>query len=111
MLQSILAPTRTDDAAQSIYDWEMSVTRYEQQSGDRISDTIRLATLSSHLVDSSLRAHLNLQAARLTSYELARKEVLDYIRATKTWGAGSSNDVQPMEIDALTKKGKSKGKG
>ena len=54
---------------------------YEEQSGDRVSENIKLAALQKHLCDGELARHLNLQSGRLTTYDLARKEAINNLRA------------------------------
>ena len=57
---------------------------------------------------------LNLQSARLTTNDLARKEAINFLRAKQTWTASGSSD--PMDLSTLGKgkggkTGKGKGKG
>jgi hypothetical protein len=110
MLTELLDPSLTDDGIQSIYEWERAVRRYEEQSGDVFPESIKVAILGTKLSDSRLRAHMNLNATRLSTYGLARKEAVDYLRAKRTWNEKDS----AMEVDAITegkgKKGKGKGK-
>ena len=87
---------------------------YEEQSRDKVSGNIKLAVLQRYLCDGELARHLNLQSARLTTYNLARKEAINYLRAKQTWTASGSSD--PMDLSPLGKgkggkKGKGKGKG
>ena len=80
MLPALLAPTRMDDPVQTIYQWESRVKVYEEQSGDKVSENIKLAVLQKYLGDGELARHLNLQSSRLTTYDLARKEAIIYLR-------------------------------
>ena len=87
---------------------------YEEQKGDRVSENIKLAVLQKYLCDGELARHLYLQSARLTTYDLARKEAINLLRAEQTWTASGSSD--PMDLSPLGKgtggkKGKGKGKG
>ena len=97
MLQALLSPTRTDDPVQTIYQWESRVKVYEEQSGDQVSENIKLAVLQKYLCDGELARHLNLQSGRLSTYELARKEAINYLRAKQnvdsTWHCGSHGPV------------------
>ena len=65
---------------------------YEEQSGDKVSENIKLAILDGELV-----RHLNLQSSRLTTYDLARKEAINYLRAQAdvdgAWRFGSHGKV------------------
>ena len=73
MLQALLAPTRVDDPVQTICQWKSSVKVYEEQSGDKVSENIKLAVLQKYLCDGELARHLDLQSSHLTTYDLARK--------------------------------------
>ena len=113
MLQALLSPTTTDDPAQTIYQWESRVKVYEEQSGDEVSENIKLAVLQKYRCDGELARHLNLQSGRLTTYELARKEAINYLRAKQTWTPGTADpmDLTPPGKGKGGKIGKSKGKG
>ena len=77
---------------------------YEEQSGDKVSENIKLAVLQKYLCDGELARHLNLQSGRLTTYDLARKEAINCLRAKQTWTALGGSD--PMDLSPL---GKGKG--
>ncbi len=47
----------------------------------------------------------------MTSYDMARNEVWNYLRAMKSWTGDRTDTAQPMEIDILTKGGRGKSKG
>ena len=61
MLQALLSPTRMDDLVQTIYQRDSRVKVYEEQSGDRVSENIKLAVLQKYLCDGELA--LPLEAA------------------------------------------------
>ena len=83
---------------------------YEEQSSDRVSENSKLAVLQKYLCDGELARHLNLESARLTTYDLAHKQAINYLRAKQTWTASGSSD--PMDLSPLGKgKGGRKGKG
>ena len=83
---------------------------HEEQSGDKASENIKLAVLQEYLCDGDLAWHLNLQSSRLTTYDLALKEAINYLRAKQTWTASGGSD--PMDLSPLGKgKGGKKGKG
>ena len=86
MLQALLAPSRVDDPVQTFHQWESRVKVNEEQSGDKVSENIGLAVLQKYLCDGELARHLNLQSSRLTTYDLARKEAINF-RAKQTWTA------------------------
>ena len=95
---------------QTIDQWECSVKVFEEQSGDKVSENIKLAVLQKYLCDGELARHLNLLSARLTTCDLARKEAINCLRAKQTWTASGGSD--PMDLSPLGKgKGGKKGKG
>ena len=109
MLQAILSPTTTDDHVQTIYQWESRVKIFEEQSGDNVAENIKVAVPQTYLT-----RHLNLQSGRLTTYELARKEAINFLRAKQTWmatGTADPMDLSPLGKGKGGKKGKSEGKG
>ena len=61
MLQALFSPTRMDDPVRTIYQWESRVEVHKEQSGDRVSENIKLAVLQKYLCDGELARHLNLQ--------------------------------------------------
>ncbi|CAK0826802.1 unnamed protein product [Prorocentrum cordatum] len=115
MLQHLLDSVRGPDAVENMYAWERKLKQYEEQSGDTLADTIKLATLNSKkLLEGNMRTHLNLQAGRLQTYEVARNEAISYLRAT----ANQEQEPVPMDLSPLTRDlhpvtrgGKGKGKG
>ena len=46
----------------------------------------KLAVLLKYLCDGDLARHLNLQSARLTTYDLARKEAINHLSTKKRRG-------------------------
>ena len=111
---STLVANENDDPVQTIYQWESRVKVHKKQSGDKVSENIKLAVLQKFLCDGELARHLNLQPARLTTHYLARKKAINNLRAKQTWTASGSSD--PMDLSLLGKgkggkKGNGKGKG
>ena len=54
-----------------------------------------MAVLQKYLCDGELACHLNLQSGRLTTFELARKEAINCLRAKQTWTHGTAD---PMDL-------------
>ena len=114
MLQALLSPTKVDDPVQTIYQCESTVKVYEEQSGDRVSESITLAVLQKFLCDGELARHLNLQSGRPTTFDLARMEAINHLRAKQTWTASGGSDpmnLSPLGTGTGGQKGKDKGKG
>ena len=53
-----------------------------------------LLYLQKYLCDGELGRHLKLQSARLTTYDLARKEAINCLRAKQTWTASGKRQEQ-----------------
>ena len=56
---------------------------YEEQSGDKVSENIRLAVMQKYLCDGELARHWNKQSARLTTYDLPRKKAINHSARAK----------------------------
>ena len=61
------------------------VQDYEQQSGDKISDAIKLGVVPHHLPDASLREHLLLNSRVYDTYALMAAEIRTVAMARTAW--------------------------
>ena len=121
LLQELLAYDFDGDVTAKILSFDRSVHRYEQSTGDKFPENIRIGVLLRRLPEGALKQHMLLNSTRLTTWEAVKLEVENLRRAQIAVGVGS-NPV-PMEVDALSKqigaltsqikgwKGKSAGKG
>ena len=58
----------------------------EQQTSDETGHYIKIAMLTSHLLDpDQQQQHLNLQANSLHTFEETRMEAVNYLAATTLW--------------------------
>ncbi len=89
----------------SIADFEYRVTTYEEQSGDKIGDMLKIAITQRSLSDAQLQMHLVTYAARLNTWELVRQEVRGVLSARHAIASYPSQPT-PMEISFWGKKGK-----
>ena len=77
MLQAILFPKWNSPGSavtQLLTAWEKQAQDYEQQSGDNISDAIKLGVVLRHLPDASLREHVLLNSRAYDTYILMAAE-------------------------------------
>ena len=74
---------------------------YEQQSGDKISDAIKLGVVLHHLPDSSLREHLLLNSRVYDTYALMAAEVRAVVMARTTWSGPTPMDLNILAKDAV----------
>ena len=104
MLQAVLFP-KWDipgaDVTQLLTAWEKQVQDYEQQSGDDISDAIKLGVVLHHLPDASLREHLLLNSQSYSTYTLMAAEIRTVVMARTTWSGPTPMDVSVLAKDAI----------
>ena len=105
MLQAILFPKRDipgSDVTQLLTTWEKQMQDYEQQSGDKISDAIKLGVVLHHLPDASLREHLLLSSRVYDTYARMAAEVLRTVAmARTTWSGPTPMDPSILAKDAV----------
>ena len=70
------------------------VRKYEEQSGESVSDNVRQAVFQAGIKDAAIRDHLALHAGRLNSFDKMAAEVSTVARTR------SENDVVPMRARA-----------
>ena len=78
------------------------VRKYEEQSGESVTDNVRQAVFQAGIKDAAIRDHLALHAGRLNSFDKMAAEVSTVARTR------SENDVVPMDVSVMKGKG---GKG
>ena len=101
MLQAILFPKWDipgSDVTQLLAAWEKQVPDNEQQSGDNISDAIKLGVVLHHLPDASLQEHLLLNSRAYDTYILMAAEIRTVAMARTTWSGPT-----PMVLSILGK--------
>ena len=101
MLQAILFPKWDilgSDVTQLLTAWEKQVQDYERQSGDKISDAIKLGVVLHHLPDASLREHLFLTSRVYDTYALMAAAIRTVAMARTTWSGPS-----PIDLSILAK--------
>ena len=78
------------------------VRKYEEQSGESVTDNVRQAVFQAGIKDAAIRDHLALHAGRLNSFDKMAALVSTVARTR------SENDVVPMDVSVIKGKG---GKG
>ena len=106
MLQAILSPKFGDgtDLHGSLEAWDHAVQEYEQQSGERLGDSIRCGVVTGHIGDPTLRMHLQLNPFRLDAYEKLRADIRGVRAALTDW-----EGPVPMDVSVVDSKGSRKG--
>ena len=107
-LLSLLQFDFSGDMLAKLEAYERDLALYEQASGEKISDGLRVGIVLNRVTDTELATHLLLNSERLQTWALFRRELVDVSRARAAAsgayqmrrGANDSNTA-PMEIDAL----------
>ena len=79
---------------------------------DPVPDQVKKACIMSNTPEP-LKTHLQLNVAKLGNFNALRVATEDYLRSRrifKTTSAGNTHDEDPMEVDAISRKGKGKEK-
>ena len=76
------------------------VRKYEEQSGEPVTDNVRQAVSQAGIKDASIRDHLALHAGRLNSFDKMAAEVSTVARTR------NENDIVPVDVSLLKSKGK-----
>ena len=93
------------------------VRRYDEANGtDPVPDQVKKACIFSNTPEP-LKTHLQLNVGKLGNFNASRVATQDYLRSRRifnTTSAGNTHDEDSMEVDVISRKGKSKeesGKG
>ena len=109
LLLTLLSYNFAGDVEARVAAFERDVQRYEQRSGEPMSDSMKIGVVLKQLDEGSLRQHLLMNAARLSTWLDFKREVQEIRRAQ------ASIVATPMDIGAFQKGGKGdrggKGKG
>ena len=117
MLMGIISPSwdKVEEAnfLETIEEWEVAIRRYEDQSGDRVTDGTKVAVVMKY-APTSLRSALRSASSSLgTDYNKIKKYVRDFLQAGTTYNAQGESAGQgpaPMDIGAIWDAPKGKGK-
>ena len=94
--------------------YECHLALYEQASGEKISDGLRVGIVLNWVTDTELATHLLLNSETFQTWALFRRELVDVSRASSSVGslpdASWSQDPStvPMEVDTLQQHGDKK---
>ena len=102
----------SDEVVDRLDEFETAVLRYEAQSKEVLSDSLKIAIVQKGLKDDIIRQHLLLNAARLGTYKQVKEEVKSVMvtrRAIRAANALPGSTSVAMDLDAMYK-GKGKGK-
>ena len=88
-----------DNLRKTIEEWESNYREYRDRTGKELDDD-QMSLSIQDMCPDSMREHLELQASRLNSYSLIRKEVDAYL---DTRAARESGGAVPMDIGSMAR--------
>eukprot|EP00974_Lingulodinium_polyedra_P016395 1587772-Lingulodinium_polyedra.AAC.1 len=101
MLQEIVQWQFTDPVMTSMDNFDTACRRYTEQSGELITDNLKVMAVMARVVVPKIREHLVLNAARLADYAAIRAEVGNIAKVSATWVSSQQPEPNSMEVDAL----------
>ena len=105
--------SKIEDVEDRLNEFLELVRRYDEANGtDPVPDQVKKACIISNMPEP-LKTHVQLNVAKLGSFNPLRVATEDYLRSRrifKTTSAGNTHDEDSMEVDAIPRKGKSKEK-
>ena len=113
VLQSLLSPTFAPnrDFLEQLTEWETAVTKWEMQSGETLSASIKVAVILKH-APPRLREVVRVLQIDCRDYPKLREVLKQYLQSGRQFsGDGISVESAPMEIDYLARGSPFKGKG
>ena len=107
-LLSLLQFDFSGDMLAKLEAYERDLALYEQASGEKISDGLRVGIVLNRVTDTELATHLLLNSERFQTWALFRRKLVDVSRARaaasgayQTRRGANDSNTAPMEIDAL----------
>ena len=112
---------KLDEVEERLAEFTQLVDRHDQVTGlDEVAPSIKRAVLLGN-VPEPLKTHLQLNSVNLETFDKVYSATAEYLRGRRIYettagaggkqGAGAGHKDDPMDIDALWRKGKAKGKG
>ena len=105
--------SKIEDVEDRLNEFLELVRRYDEANGtDPVPDQVKKACIISNTLEP-LMTHLQLNVAKLGNFNALRMATEDYVRSRrsfKTTSAGNTHDEDSMEVDAISRQGKGKGK-
>ena len=105
--------SKIEDVEDRLNDFLDLVSRHDEANGtDPVPHQVKKACIISNTPEP-LKTHLQLNVAKLGNFNALRVATEDYLRSRrvfKTTSAGNTPDEDSMEVDAITRKVKGKGK-
>ena len=110
MLLSLLSFVFNASAMEaSIGDFDYAVQRYEEQTRERVADSLKVAILQKNCVDNELKNHLVLNAGRIRTWVEAKAEVKIVLLTRRA--ATDGGCVVPMDIGTVDAGKRGRGRG
>ena len=98
--------SKIEDVEDRLNEFLELVRRYDEANGiDPVPDQVKKACIISNTTEP-LKTHLQPNAAKLGNFNASRVATEDYLRSRRIF----THDEDSMEVDAVSRKGKGKGK-
>ena len=114
-LLSLLQFDFSGDMLAKLEAYERDLALYEQASGEKISDGLRVGIVLNRVTDTELATHLLLNSERFQTWALFSRELVDVSRARAAASGAyqmrrgvNDSSTAPMEIDRLQQHGDKK---
>ena len=105
--------SKIEDVEDRLNEFLEFVRRYDEANGtDPVPDQVKKACMISNTTEP-LKTHLQLNVGNLGNFNALRVATEDYLRSRRifrTTSAGNTHDEGPVEVDAVSWRGKGKGK-
>ena len=105
--------SQTEDVEDRLNEFLELVRRYDEANGiNPVPDQVKKACIISNTPEP-LETHLQLNVPKLGNFNTLRVAIEKHLRSRrifKATSAGNTHEDDPMEVDALSRKGKGKGK-
>ena len=105
--------SKIEDVEDRLIEFLELVNRYDEANGtDPVPDQVKKTCIISNTPEP-LKTHFQLNVGKLGNFNALRVATEDHLRSRrifKTTSAGNTHDEDSMEVDAVSRKGKGKGK-
>ena len=109
----IMFGSKIEDVEDRLNEFLELVRRYNEANGtDPVPDQVKNACIMSNTPEP-VKTYLQLNVAKLGNFNALRVATEDYLRSRRifrTTSAGNTHYEDPMEVDAISRKGEGKGK-
>ena len=85
--------------------WLARITEYENQSGRKFDDYLKMAVVANRMKQCELRTHLRLHVQTYKDWDTMLNQIRSYLQNSRTWPSHGDPNQGVMDVDALGKSG------